>query len=740
MTVVVGVDGAGRTHRLRELAAAAGGPARWVVGPADATGDGVLVVDDPHRLDDDTLRAVTDARRRGATVLLARRPTVDRPALADLDAAVAGDGVEQLRPLDGKTVARLVGDALGRPSTPERTATVLRDSAGLPAVVVAVAADTVVALVQRKLATSAAPTLARILALTEDLGDDVLARAAGATPDDLARDLRALRDEGFVTADERPVPAIAEAIRADLAPAERRRLHDAVARALVEAGGDPLLTAGQLRAARARTPAAATAYLAAAERLRLTDPSAAVGWYDDAVDAGVDPAAAAIGRAEAATLLGMPVDLDAATTADPIRRALLAGAVEARAGRPTRAAEALLATAAPGPALAVPSLLATGRRDQAVEAAKGEAPMAVRRLAEAALVAAESPVRAVPLLIEAAEQPPPALVLPDTARALGALVAVTAGDAATAEHLLDDTSPRHRLLLAWVRMRTGRYDTAIAELRQPEGTGRDALLAAVLKAGLARRSGDIVRLREAWQAVEPVLARQAVDLFHTEPLEELAIAAERLRRPRRFAPVLEALDAALAGLGAPPAWSAAVGWIRFQCAVAADDPARAREEAERLNLITRESDRQEAQAVAAREWSRSLADDVDPEAVAVAADALAAAGLPWEASRLAGHAAIRTTDAAAARRLLEAARDLSATEATTPVAVANPSGLSEREIEVARLVLDGRTHKEIGAQLYISPKTVEHHVARIRTKVGAADRAEFIAALRHLLESTETVS
>jgi DNA-binding CsgD family transcriptional regulator len=60
-------------------------------------------------------------------------------------------------------------------------------------------------------------------------------------------------------------------------------------------------------------------------------------------------------------------------------------------------------------------------------------------------------------------------------------------------------------------------------------------------------------------------------------------------------------------------------------------------------------------------------------------------------------------------------------------------GLSEREVEVARLVLDGRTHKEIGAQLYISPKTVEHHVARIRTKVGATDRAEFVAALRGLL-------
>jgi DNA-binding CsgD family transcriptional regulator len=60
-------------------------------------------------------------------------------------------------------------------------------------------------------------------------------------------------------------------------------------------------------------------------------------------------------------------------------------------------------------------------------------------------------------------------------------------------------------------------------------------------------------------------------------------------------------------------------------------------------------------------------------------------------------------------------------------------GLSERELEVARLVLAGRTYREIGAQLYISPKTVEHHVARIRTKLGATTRAEFVAALRDLL-------
>jgi DNA-binding NarL/FixJ family response regulator len=132
---------------------------------------------------------------------------------------------------------------------------------------------------------------------------------------------------------------------------------------------------------------------------------------------------------------------------------------------------------------------------------------------------------------------------------------------------------------------------------------------------------------------------------------------------------------------------------------------------------------------------------VDPAGVLAAADGLAAAELPWEGSRLTGQAAIRTTDPGAARRLLEHARELSNPDipaAAPPVAGgtdARLAGLSEREVEVARLVLAGATHRDIGGQLYISPKTVEHHVARIRTKLGASSRAEFVAALREVLDS-----
>jgi DNA-binding CsgD family transcriptional regulator len=51
------------------------------------------------------------------------------------------------------------------------------------------------------------------------------------------------------------------------------------------------------------------------------------------------------------------------------------------------------------------------------------------------------------------------------------------------------------------------------------------------------------------------------------------------------------------------------------------------------------------------------------------------------------------------------------------------------------LILDGHTHREIGARLYISPKTVEQHVARLRQKLSAGGRAELVAALRSRLAS-----
>ena len=53
--------------------------------------------------------------------------------------------------------------------------------------------------------------------------------------------------------------------------------------------------------------------------------------------------------------------------------------------------------------------------------------------------------------------------------------------------------------------------------------------------------------------------------------------------------------------------------------------------------------------------------------------------------------------------------------------------LSGREIEVLRLVSDGRSNKQIGEDLGLSALTVKSHLARIARKLGTGDRAEMVA-------------
>lgn len=52
-----------------------------------------------------------------------------------------------------------------------------------------------------------------------------------------------------------------------------------------------------------------------------------------------------------------------------------------------------------------------------------------------------------------------------------------------------------------------------------------------------------------------------------------------------------------------------------------------------------------------------------------------------------------------------------------------PSGLSDREVEVLRLLCRGGTKKQVAALLKISPSTVDHHVRHIYDKIGVATRA-----------------
>ncbi|MGH3759248.1 LuxR C-terminal-related transcriptional regulator, partial [Actinophytocola sp.] len=136
----------------------------------------------------------------------------------------------------------------------------------------------------------------------------------------------------------------------------------------------------------------------------------------------------------------------------------------------------------------------------------------------------------------------------------------------------------------------------------------------------------------------------------------------------------------------------------------------------------------------ARVWASILASVVDAAAARSAAEGLADAGRPWEGAALCGAAAAKLAEPTEVRELLAAGRALRATVATDDPGAA-VSGLSKRERSVGELLLDGLTQKEIGARLYISPKTVEQHVARLRQKLLAGNRAELVAALRARLSA-----
>lgn len=64
--------------------------------------------------------------------------------------------------------------------------------------------------------------------------------------------------------------------------------------------------------------------------------------------------------------------------------------------------------------------------------------------------------------------------------------------------------------------------------------------------------------------------------------------------------------------------------------------------------------------------------------------------------------------------------------ATEPTDDDHPDGLSDREVEVLRLVALGYTNAQIAEQLFISIRTVETHRAHILQKTGINVRSELV--------------
>ena len=84
------------------------------------------------------------------------------------------------------------------------------------------------------------------------------------------------------------------------------------------------------------------------------------------------------------------------------------------------------------------------------------------------------------------------------------------------------------------------------------------------------------------------------------------------------------------------------------------------------------------------------------------------------------------------RRKLRALGVRSVPRGPRPATRAHPAHLSARQAEVLALLARGRSNAEIARTLFLTPKTVEHHVTAILRKLAAGSRAEAVEVARRL--------
>ena len=272
----------------------------------------------------------------------------------------------------------------------------------------------------------------------------------------------------------------------------------------------------------------------------------------------------------------------------------------------------------------------------------------------------------------------------------------------------------HRALVLLARGERGAAERAAAE--------SDALLARLAPGALgpAARAGNAIvrfeqepeRLVEAVTAVagpglEQLAPPHAVALLG--PLIRAAIGVGRLEQAERWARRLG--DAARLGL---PLSAVAALRADAELRLAQGDARRATEVAARAVAAAEElgvpSEALASRLLAAR--AAVTAGDRD-RGLADLQRVVAGAGA-------AGAVLLRD---AAARELRRAGTRVSAS-ARRGAARAGRQALTDREQEIADLVAQGRSNKEVARALFLSEKTVEHHLSRIYAKLAVRSRTE----------------
>lgn len=768
---IVAPGGYGKTAVLDQLALGCerGGVPTARFGEHD--GAELVLVDDAHELAEPQLARLRElAENERAGLVIATRPW---PRSADLNGALARlRGQLVLRPLDRQRVAALLGKERaglaefvhkqtgGVPGFVTRLATAIGEEPEIPA--------RALAEFRPELDRLGQDTLLLLLAARAGSGldADLLGGLLGRDHAGVADAVDAARATGLLAHDGALLPIAARALDA-LVPADRRlAVSQRLVRLQLRRAGPVLTLVRPLLGSGYTGTEAAAAFEAAAAEAADTDPALAARLLSAAVDAGRSPTAVGARWAEAAARTG---DLDTAlrladqVIADPQapergQAALTAGTALVHRGQLARSAELYRWSATELSELyAVLCLVGTGRLDEAravrLEPGSAQPPTllsgAMSAMARGVLESVTGVASgALSTLVNAAEMLEPAggsPLLPDSPSALGALVGIHCGELEIAQALLERAiaaesggrvlANRHRLLLAWIAMVRGDTELATQRLATVESdlTPRDWLFAVGLRAGLARRASDLAGLRTIWGEACEAVMRHRVDVFTLLPFGEFVVAAARLGDRDRLALHVRQAGELLHALGNPPLWSTPLHWSGLHAAIMAEQQAEAREHVAALASGADHSRYHAVVAEAAECWLNVLTGAVDPQRVEAAAKGLHGVGLWWDGARLAGQAAIRTTDRAAMVSLLDCARVLQGRSSAGSATPSRTPTLSERERQVAELVVAGMTYKQVGDRLFISAKTVEHHMARMRQRLGATSRSELLAQLRAIL-------
>ena len=589
--------------------------------------------------------------------------------------------------------------------------------------------------------------------------------------------------EGLLTHNGQPVPLVRSAVRATIPVARlidlSSNLADGIARSAAEGESGYRAWIGGIH-----DSGIGTALVSHADRMLEHDPSRALELYDGALECGIDGASLAgrraqaawsSGRAESAGAILDSVRLDdalsTAAAIDSDRIADTSAAIWALRGlmrmsdevyrsvaprsaeSHTRATIAALGSGHPiessAPSRGLPStlgvamdLLERGLRstmtDTAADAAVGDL------------------VRASEMYTSSGNSAP----IPELPAVIAAIVAMNVGDLGVAHAVIEDAIrgeqggewARTRLLLwrSWLAVQRSRPQEAREALTRALDSSsplsaRDRLLAQSVRVTLARRYEDAAALAAVWAEARDSVLHVEADLFLLLPLAELITSAVRRDDTPRLQPHFDRAIQIVEQLGLPPIWSVHLSWAGIQRGILRGSPDELKPHARALVTASRHSPMAAVMAQAGRVWTATLGGSVDPDAIEAAAHGLASAGLGWDGARLAGHGASRVKDRKVAARLLAVARELHPVEAARKasrgddeprptVGGSDSVALSERELDVARLVLQGKTYAEIGETIFISPRTAEHHIAHMRRRLGATSRSDLLARLRVVVD------